>query len=159
MSQLSAAQDQDANFNVINYPLPFKASKSMTFAGGTLNDPGDFDGTGNPATLFTVTGDVVIYLTAVCKTTLVGAATLEIGVTNATASILPQITDATTLAVNEFYWDATPTLAEANTPQFHGIGGGLDIIQTLGTTNVTAGKINYACFWMPVSDDGDVVAA
>lgn len=154
-----AAMDRDGNRQVIPAPLPFHETKTMTFAGGTANDPGDYDGTGNPATLFTVTGDVLVYIMGVCKTTLVGAATLEVGVTNATAALLAQIADATVLAVNEGYVDATPTLGETFTPQHHIIGGGLDIIQTIGTTNITAGKIDYHCFWRPLSVDGDVVAA
>jgi hypothetical protein len=131
----------------------------MTFAGGTTNDPGDYNGTGNPATLFTVTGDVLVYLVGVCQTTLVGAATLEVGVTDATPALLAQITNATTLAINEGWVDATPTLAEAFTPAHHIIGGGLDIIQTVGTTDITDGKITYHCFWRPLSSDGLVVAA
>lgn len=157
--RFDAAMDRDGNRQVISSPLPFHTVKTMTFAGGTANDPGDYDGTGNPATLFTVTGDVLVFIMGVCKTTLVGAATLEVGVTDATAALLPQISNATTLVVNELYVDATPTLAEAFTPQFHGIGGGLDIIQTLGTANVTAGEIDYHCFWRPLSEDGNVVAA
>lgn len=136
-----------------------RVKKTMTFAGGTTNDPGDYNGTGNPATLFTVTGDVLVYVLGVCQTTLVGAATLEVGVTDATAALLAQISNATTLVENEFYRDASPTLAEGVTPTYHGIGGGLDIIQTVGTTDITAGEIDYYCYWLPVSDDGNVVAA
>jgi len=154
-----AAQDLDSQGRVIHSPLPFHAIKTMTFAGGTLNDPGDIDGTHNPATLFTVTGDVLVMLVAVCKDTLVGAATLEVGVTGATASLLAQIANATALAVNEGYVDATPTLAEAFTLAHHVIGGGLDIIQTLASANITAGEIDYHCYWLPLSEDGNVVAA
>ena len=157
--RFDAAMDRDGNRQVIPAPLPFHSTKTMTFAGGTTNDPGDFDGTGNPATLFTVTGDVMVFIMGVCKTTLVGAATLEVGVTGATSSLLAQIADATTLAVNEGYVDATPTLGEAFTPQFHLIGGGLDIIQTIGSANITAGKIDYHCFWRPLSSDGNIVSA
>jgi hypothetical protein len=159
MSSYDASLDLDANGQVIPFLLPFKATKTMTFAGGTANDPGDYDGTGNPATLFTVTGDVIAMVLGVCKTTLVGAATLEVGVTAGTATLLAQIADATALAENEGWHDATPTLAEARTPQIHVIGGGLDIIQTVGTANITAGKIVYYCFWRPLSSDGNVVGA
>lgn len=133
--------------------------KNMVFAGATTNDPGDYDGTGNPATLFTVTGDVLVYVFGVCKTTIVGSGTLEVGVTDATAALIAQIADATDLAVNEGYWDATPTLAEGVAPLYHVIGGGLDIIQTTGTANLTAGEIDYYCKWQPLSDTGLVVAA
>ncbi len=60
--------------------------KVMTFAGGTTNDPGDFDGTGNPATLFTVTGTVLMKLFATCGVNLAGAsATIAVGTANITA--------------------------------------------------------------------------
>jgi len=150
----------DGNGRPIYGPMfAFSVKKSVTFAGGTTNNLGDYDGTGNPATLFTVTGDVLVRVIGICKTTLVGAATLEVGVTNATASLLPQITNATTLVENECWADATPTLAESITLTYSAIGGGLDIIQTVGTANITAGVIDYYCFWQPLSDDGMVVAA
>jgi hypothetical protein len=137
----------------------YVASKSVTFAGGTTNDMGDFDGTGNPYTLFTVTGDVLAYIVAVCKTNLAGAtATLEVGVTGATAALIAQTT-ATDIDVNEGWFAATPTLAVANTAQYHVIGGGLDIIQTAGTANITSGAITYYCFWKALSDGASVVAA
>lgn len=150
----------DGNGRPIVGPMfPFVVKKRMTFAGGTTNDPGDYDGTGNPATLFTVTGDVLVKVIGVCKTTLVGAATLEVGVTDATAALLAQITNATALVANECWNDATPTLAESISQTYNVIGGGLDIIQTVGTTNITAGVIDYYCFYQPLSDDGSVVAA
>ena len=38
----------DANGRPYEGLLPFVAKKTMTFDGGTENDPGDYDGTGNP---------------------------------------------------------------------------------------------------------------
>jgi hypothetical protein len=138
---------------------PAVVKKSVTFAGGTANNMGDYDGTGNPYTLFTVTGDVLAYIVAVCKTDLAGAsATIEVGVTGATAALIAQTT-ATDIDVNEGWFAATPTLAVANTAQYHVIGGGLDVIQTVATANITAGAITYYLFWKPLSDDGLVVAA
>lgn len=138
---------------------PAVVKKSVTFAGGTANNMGDYDGTGNPYTLFTVTGDVLAYIVAVCKTDLAGAsATIEVGVTGATAALIAQTT-ATDIDVNEGWFAATPTLAVANTAQYHVIGGGLDVIQTVATANITSGAITYYLFWKPLSDDGLVVAA
>lgn len=159
MSAFDAVMDLDGQGRAIFSPLPFRAVKRMTFAGGTTNDPGDYDGTGNPATLFTVTGDVLVYIVAMCKTDLVGGATLEVGLTGNTAVLLAQIADATTLDANENYLDATPAKGEGAAPVFHPIAGGLDIIQTVGTANITAGVIDYYCFWRPLSSDGNVVAA
>lgn len=157
--KVNTGMDIDSNFKAITSPLPFRETKRMTFAGGTTNDPGDFDGTGNPATLFTVTGDVLVYIMGLCKTDLAGAATLEIGLVGNTAILLAQIADATTLDQNENYLDATPAIGEGQAPVFHPISGGLDIIQTVGSTNITSGVIDYYCFWRPLSSDGLVVAA
>lgn len=159
MSLYNVNMDVDGSYKPIYSPLPFKTFKRITFAGGTTDAIGDIDGANNPATVFTVTGDVIVDIRAVCKTTLVGAGTLELGVTNATAALLAQIADATTLATNEGWADATPTLAEAYTPAHHTIGGGLDIILTAGSTNITAGVIDFYCFWRPLSSDGLIEAA
>src|SRR5690606_33940337 len=102
---------------------------NMVFDGATANDPGDHDGTGDPATLFNVTGDVLAIVIGICKDDLVGGATIEVGVPGATASLLAQISDATALDENEAWVDATPALGEGFTPQPHIIGGGLNIIQ------------------------------
>lgn len=149
----------DANGRPLYSPLPFMVKKTITFDGGTTNGIGDHDGTGDPFDIFTVTGDVMAFVVGICKTALVGAtATLETGVAGATAALLAQIT-ATDLAINEAWVDASPSLAEAYTPAYHFIGGGLDIIGTVGTANITAGEIDYYCFYRPLSDDGKVVAA
>ncbi len=153
--------DTDGQGKVIYSPLPFRAEKNMVFAGGTTNDPGDYTGgTGNPATLFTVTGNVLVYLFGICSVTLVGGATLEVGLTGNTAVLLAQIADVSSgLLENMTYKDSTPALGEGEAPIFHPIGGGLDIIQTVGSANITAGEIDYYCFWRPLSSDGLVVKA
>lgn len=132
--------------------------KIMTFAGGTVNDPGDHDGTGDPATLFTVTGLVQVAVYAVVATVLAGAtATIEVGVTGDTASLIPQST-ATDLAAGELWHDATPTTKiEAVTKTFKDTT--LSVIQTVGTANITSGVLHYYCLWKPISNDANVVAA
>jgi len=135
------------------------ATKVATFAGGTTNARGDFDGTGNPATLFTVTGDVLAIVFGKCTTLLAGAtATLEVGVVGNTAAIIAQTT-ATDIDADEVWRDATPALGveTLNDPQV--IIGGADIIETTATANITAGVITYYCLWMALSADGNVVAA
>lgn len=162
MTTYSASIDRDANRVPIYGPngLPFKTKKTITFDGNTANGIGDHDGTGDPFTIFSVTGDILADVIGVVKTTLVGAATLEVGVTGATAALLAQVADATTLAADEVWGpDGSVSLAEAYTPTLHGIGGGLDIIGTVGTANITAGVIDFYCFWRPLSDDGNVAAA
>ena len=71
------------------------------FVGGTADARGDHDGTSDPTTLFTVTGDVLVRIYGVCTTTLVGAATIEVGVTGNTAELLAQVANATTIAAGD----------------------------------------------------------
>ena len=135
------------------------ASKTVTFAGGTTNDIGDFDGTGNPATLFTVTGTVIVKLFATVNTDLAGAtATLRVGTALSNASLIASTT-ATDIDQNEIWHDATPDASvELWTVATEKIVK-QDIIQTAGTANITSGSITYHCIWKPISSDGNVEAA
>ena len=134
-------------------------SKSMVFDGGTVNDPGDFDGTGNPATLFTVTGSVRMKILATCSVNLAGAlATLEVGTAATTAGLIAQTT-ATDIDANEIWHDATPDASVELTSVLIDNIVSDDVIQTVGTANITAGAISYTAMWYPLSPDGDVVAA
>lgn len=161
LMQYQTGLPTDAHFKPFAHGiLPFMVSKRITFAGGTANAIGDHDGTGDPFTIFNVTGDVLVDVVGIVKTTPVGQGTLEVGVTGATASILAQVADAETMAENELWApDGSVSLAEAYTPTIHGIGGGLNIIGTVGTANITAGVIDFYCFWQPLSADGKVEAA
>lgn len=132
------------------------ATKSMTFAGGTTNDPGDFDGTGNPATLFTVTGTVAMKLFAVVNTDLAGAsATLIVGTAKDTDAFLVSTT-ATDLDQYEIWHDATPdNSVELMTVAPEKIVN-QNIIQTVGTANITSGSLTYICLWRPLSHNATV---
>ena len=142
---------RDANHVPIT-DLGLMASKAITYVVGTTGATG-------ATTLFTVTGTVAVRVFGVCGLTLVGAATLEVGITGATAIILAQIANATTLATDEIYTDATPTTKVEALPSQLIIGNGQDIIQTIGSTALTAGQLTYYCLWTPISADGNVVAA
>jgi len=138
-----------------------KAEKTMTFAGGTANDPGDYDGSGNPATLFTVTGEVQVRLLAVCITSLAGgSATIEVGLSGNTAAVIA-LTTATNMVAGEFWHDASPDSAieESSVLKEFIIVNGADIIQTVATANITSGAIKYTCLWYPLSIGAKVEAA
>lgn len=135
-------------------------SRPGVFVGTPANARGDHDGTQDPTTIFTVTGDVLVRVFGIVKTTLVGAtATIELGVTGNTAGLIA-LTTATDLVTNEIWGDATPT--EVGAGLLSGILGpyivvnGLDIIETLATANLTGGEITYVCIWRKLSADGKV---
>lgn len=158
MTNIQSAYRRDANgVPITTYGII--VSKSMTLAGGTVNDPGDFDGTGNPATLFTVTGDVLVQVFAVCGTGLNGGgtATIEVGIAGNTAALIAQ-TAADDIDTNEVWVDASPGTAQA-IPSAQILTNGTDIIQTIGTANVTAGVLTYYALWAPLSSSADLVAA
>jgi hypothetical protein len=130
---------------------------AATFDGATADARGEFDGAGNPTTLFTVTGDVLAIVFAKCTTLLTGAnATLEVGVAGNTAAIIAQTT-GTDIDANEIWNGATPAAVALLTPKL--VSGGADIIETIATADVTAGVLEYHCLWVAVSSDGAVVAA
>jgi len=132
---------------------------TVIFDGGTVNAIGDYDGTGNPVTLLTVTGTVEMSIIAVCETSLTGAsATIELGTAITTAGILAQAV-GTTLIVNEIWHDGTPDASVELTSVTKRNIVNQDVILTVATANVTAGVIRFIVKWAPISNDGNVVVA
>lgn len=140
---------------------PDAVSKAVTYAGATLNDPGDFDGTGNPETLFNVTGQCLIAIIAVCSTTLTGAtATLKVGNSSSAAKYIPQQT-ATNITAGKTV-DITGIVAAGTAPNTTPNQAAVDgeaIIATVGTADITAGVITYYCFYKALTPGAAVTAA
>lgn len=137
-----------------------KASPSA-FAGGTTDARGDDGGANDPLTLFTVTGDVLVRMIGVCTTDLAsaGGGTLSVGVTGNTALLLA-LTTATAIDENELWNDASPAIGDtlANVTGPFVLTNGSDIIETVGTADITSGQIYYICLWRKLSQDGKVEA-
>lgn len=147
--------DLNANSGLLGHAV----EKTLTFDGGTTNGVGDFDGTGNPATLFTITGSVLIQVVGICLTDLAGAtATVEVGVTGATAAILAQET-ATDIDANKIWHDATVDATIEASSVISTFIASTNIILTAATANVSGGSIKFIARWVPLSADGNVVAA
>ena len=119
------------------------------FTGATGNTRGDKDGTMASTKIFDVFGDVKVIVIGRVKTTLVGAGTLEVGITGNTALVLAQVADATTMAANDMWVDAT--VAEAGgfiataLPAATYIFNGNDIYEKVAGTDVSAGQMSYIC--------------
>lgn len=163
MADTSKSMPRDANRQVIfSEDWGNTVEKTITFAGGTANAIGDYDGTGDPFTIFTVTGEVVARVYAVCTTDLVGAATIEVGVNIAgqTAKIIAQTT-ATDIDAGNIWHDASPdSSVEATSVLTENlIANGEDIVGSIGAANITAGVIKFICAWYPLSANGKVEAA
>lgn len=132
--------------------------KTVTFTNST-NANGDYDGTGNPQTLFTVTGTVLLRVLAKCTTNLTSSSgTLEVGTALSTAGLIAQTT-ASAIDANEIWHDATPDSSiEATTVLTQKIVS-QSVIQTVATADVSAGVIVYTALWYPLSAGSSVVAA
>ena len=133
-----------------------KAAKTPTL--GALIGPQNFRGRAQGTfTLFRVSGVVKFTLIAVCNVAVAGTnATIEVGVTGATASIIPETT-ASNLAANEIWLDSSPTTTIENNTNFSSfVNVGNDIIATIGTAALTAGEIAFYLYYEPISPDGKV---
>jgi len=129
------------------------------FDGATTNARGNEGGTGDPYTLFNVTGVVQMKLFGVCTVNLAGAtATLSVGTAVSAAGLIASTT-ATDIDANEIWHDATPDasielLSVATTKIVT-----QNVIETVGTASITSGNIYYICLWAPLSPDGNVSPA
>jgi hypothetical protein len=133
-------------------PLPSRAInhfvKTITFDGTSVGDVGtDLIGT--------VTGRILIEsMSAFCPTLLAGAtATIELGTANNTAALIA-LTTATELDANEFWRDTTPE-AEVSAA-ITGQNVASNILLTVATAAVTAGVIEFAFYWRPMSVNGNL---
>jgi len=149
MSSFDASMDRDANRQVIPTNEAFKLESTWTFAELTT-------GTVDTHTLFTVTGNVLATVFAVCDTSLVGGATLEVGVGTNTAQLLAQIADATTLDDGDVWVDADTEVGAGFIPAMQVINDGADIVLTIGAAAVTAGVVDFYCLWRPLSEGSSV---
>lgn len=136
--------------------LGILVKKTVTFDGGTPDAIGDHDGAGNPHTVFTVTGEVMVKVFGHCTTLLAGAtATLETGIAGNIAALIAQ-TLATDIDANEIWLDAAPATVETM-PGYSILVNGTDIIMTAATANIDSGVIDMYCYYVPISSDGKVV--
>ena len=131
--------------------------KSITYAAGTT-------GAIASSTLFTVTGVVRVRIVARCTATLTsgGVPTIEVGTTINTAGLLPQVANATGIAVDELWHMQDGTVdasVEAESTAFITKLVSTNILQKIATATVTGGSLEFYVFWQPLSPDGTVVAA
>ena len=127
------------------------ARKTVTFSNttGTVN-------------LFTVTGDVLVKIVAVCTTNVASAAAanVEVGIAGSTGSIIPT-TLSTDLADREIWHDNSPDSeieAFSDASREYIISDGNDVVLTL-SAQVDSGALNFYCIYTPLSTDGAVVSA
>jgi hypothetical protein len=116
---------------------------------------------GSPIPLFTVVGSVYVLVVAYCTEDLAvsDGATLETGISGATAALIAQTT-ASLIDNGKIWFDTSPAAIEPQASLGGAfIAGGADIIGTVASANITDGTLTWCCFWTPLSTDGDVFAA
>ena len=120
-----------------------------------------FDNATEDVNLFTVTGDIIVKLIAVCKTNLASAAGCNLAVKAGAATLIAS-TAATDIDANEIWHDATPDASvELLTVQKeYIIVNGTDIVLDVETEKqVDSGAITFYLIYTPLSVNGDVAAA
>lgn len=122
---------------------------TWTFVAGTTGATGAH-------TVFTVTGNVLVSIFAICDTNLAGAtATVEVGTANNTASLIAQTT-ATDIDDGDNWVDATPEAEVSELPTNYIVNDGADIVLTVATAAVSAGVLDFYCLWRPLSSGATV---
>ena len=139
-----------------------KASPSV-FDGGTANARGDESGTGNPQSLFTVTGDILVAVYGVCTVNLVsaGGATIGVGTADNANGIIPSTT-AADIDADEVWVDTTPSVDLISVDEliFYIVTNGNNIVETTANSqDITAGQIFYNGIWRPLTQGSLLVPA
>lgn len=150
MAVIPSTFSRDAN-RVPIWTKGIVLSKSITYLTASTGATG-------ATTLFTVTGDVMVEIFAVCSVDLTGAgATLEVGIAGNTAALIAQTT-GTTIDVGEI-WATTSPATVLTEPAWKILTNSTNIIQTIATAAVDTGSLTYYCLWVPISTTGNVVVA
>lgn len=151
MPIIPASFSRDANGVPITYKgLVTTKARSYTGAAGL--------GAAGASTLFTVTGDVLVAVFATCSEDLASSSgTIEVGISGTTNALIAQTT-ASNIDNGHVWLDASPAKVESY-PTEKILTAGTDIIETIGTADVTDGILTFYCVWIPFSADGTVVAA
>jgi len=139
----------DGSFKAITSNEAFMLESTWTFVENLTGDQAAH-------TVFTVTGNVLVSCFAVCDTSIVGAGTMELGVTGNTAGLIAQIANATTLDDGDVWVDADTAVGVGSIPATKVLNDGNDIILTIGTADLTAGVVDIYCLWRPLSSGSSV---
>lgn len=144
----TAAQQRDANFQVISSNEAILLESTWTFAASTTGAVGAH-------TLFTVTGNNLVTVFGICDTDLTGSGTIEVGTANNTAALIAQTT-GTALDDGEIWVDATPATEVEAVPSTFIVNDGADIVLTIASDTITAGVVDFYCTYRPLSDGANI---
>lgn len=130
--------------------------KTVTFTGAAGL------GAAGTVALFTVTGKVLVNaIIPHCSTllTATGAATVALGVTNATTLFIAATT-ATDIDADEFWVDTAPDISGVAIPAaLKDIAVSQNIFLTIAAADVSTGTMTFDIYWQPISDGASVAVA
>ncbi len=147
------------------YIAPSALSRLSTYTQAVMTTATPTAWNTGTVTLFTVTGKVLMQIMAVVSTAITSTGntgTIEIGVSGATAAMLPQtIANGTNFPTGAVWTDTSPTLkAESLGDAYSAVfEADANVIATIATNNVTAGGIIIYARWVPISAGATVVSA
>jgi hypothetical protein len=142
---ITQSYPSDANFTPIKEPIA--VTTSVTYAAATTGATGAH-------TLFSITGPCIVKLIGYCTASLTsgGNATLEAGITGALTALVANAGYAA-VTTGLIYIDGTPA---TNKTDFSGKIIATDIIETIGTTTITGGAIDWICLWLPLESTSTI---
>ncbi|MCK9474257.1 hypothetical protein [Sulfurimonas sp.] len=119
--------------------------------------------TGSVATheILTITGEVRLWLMPVCTTNVAGNGTIELGIDSDT-NLYVNTTNAADIDANEVWIKAAPDDVGGNYSTLvldKVVVGGSDVGYEIKTDTLESGVIEFHYAWLPISADGNVVAA
>ncbi len=130
--------------------IPKAFDKTITFTGAASL------GAVGTVPIATITGQVLIVHGGVfCSTLLTsaGGGTIEFGSADNTDGLIAQTT-ATDIDASDWWQDATPEVKIS--PAIINQLIGANLIYTVGTGDITAGVLEFFCYWLPFSSDGNM---
>jgi len=132
----------------------------------TTSMAGGFTLTDSPVTIFTVTGDVIVWASwlvvgGTAITSVSNLAVISLGVAGNTAVLQAPFTVASgAMAANDVWSNAGSSPGEELEAAGAGVvvsGDSTNIILTVATNNITAGVCDLYCIWSPVSENATVI--
>lgn len=116
---------------------------------------------GAPA-MFTLTGQVIVKIIAVCTVSLTssGGSNIELGIAGADSATIIAQTLASNIIAKEIWHDASPDkeIEALSVMKEFIITDGNDILLTT-SAQMDLGTLDFYCFWTPLDNVGNVVAS
>lgn len=127
---------------------------TITFAAGTTGSVAKHE-------ILTVTGEVRLWMMPLCTTDIAGNGTIELGIDSDT-DLYIATTTGTDIDSGEVWIDNSPAELGGNYSSIvldKVVVNGSDVGYEIKTDTLTGGVIEFHYAWMPISSDGNVVAA